>query len=499
MHIHEDGDLSLTGLGPDEAQRAVEDTINDHQRRMKALEDEGRSFSEKHEAADAMIADLRAKQEALREAQRFEAEKALNADASGLQRFIDGDKVRMRGPKNADDRRDSLWEPGLLDSRRNYGDWHRELKVLITQRSIAHAVLPERRGEPLTPKLDRALARHVERGPRFISQRIFGATGTGAEWIPTQMLVPDLDMAVQLRAEGTIVQQFRTIPMSTKVLTIPFADSGGTPYIQGNPVPDPAMYTGDLPGTDSRTHTAKTFAMRYPIDNDSAEDAIVDTYGVLRDMMSSDLVDGYEDAIFNSDTAGTHYHTGLASWNPASRWGASSFGGAADHRKAFIGLIPRADDISNTLDMGSLQTYDGVLQLRGMLQARSGRAILVFNEKFLYTKVFAFDELQKTDSAVGQVNDGRVTNIAGMPAFTSLFLTSDLAATGPYTGSGAKAGMVCVDPARFAHYERRGTLIELSRDAARGQTHMVATMRRTFKTNDPAASGKNVAYGYNLL
>lgn len=502
MHFCEDGDLSLTGMGPDEAQRAVEDTINEHKRLMRDLQQQGRSDGEKLEAAERMIDDLRVAVDAQKEALRWQAERDLSKDAAGLKRFVQSDgSLRILGPQGDDGDKDSTWEAGLLDSRANYGDWHRELKTLVSQRSVAIAM----RRSGTAPKIDRMIARHIERGPDWVSKRIFGESSQGADWIPTQMLVPDLDMAVQLMAEGTIAAQFRTVPMSTKVITIPFGSSGGTPYLQGEPVEDPAQYTSVLPGTAARTHTAKTFALRYSIDNDSAEDSIVDAYGALRDMIASDAVDGYEDAMINGDTAATHQDTGIASWNPASRWGASSFGGAADHRKAFIGLRGRAFDVTTggttvTLDMGSLQSFDGVMQLRGLLQARSRQAVLIANEKFLYTKIFAFDELQKTDSAVDFVRDGRVTSIAGMPVFLSLFMTSDLNATGIFDNSTTtKAGLLCVDASRFAHYERRGTVIELERDPTRGQSHLVATLRRTFKTNDPAASGANVAYGYNLL
>lgn len=492
-HINEDA-ISLDGLGPEQAQRKLEDTLNSHRQKLAEMERDGRQSAEKSEAIDKMVDDLRVAQAGLREAIQLQAERDLNADAAELRSFVDGDSIRWSGTQENDNA--DTYRAGLLDTRKIHGDWHRELKELVTQRTLARVF--RRHGN--SPRIDRAIRRHVEMGPSFISKRIFGAAGEGAEWIPTEMLTPDLDMAVQLMAEGTIAAQFRTVPMTTKVLTVPFGSSGGTPYLQGEPVDDPAQYTADLPGSANRTHTAKTFALRYSIDNDSAEDAIVDTYTVLREMIASDMVDGYEDAMINADTAGTHQDTGLSAWNPGDRWGAATFGTAADHRRAFIGLRARAFDISNTVDLGSKQTFDGKMELRSMLQSRSRSAVVIANEQYLYKKMFAFDELQRTDSAVGFVRDGRVTTLAGMPVFTSLFMTSDLNASGVYDNSTTtKAGIVCVDTTRFAHYERRGTLIELDRDPTRGQTNLVATLRRTFKTNDPAASGANVAYGFNLL
>lgn len=494
--MHEDV-VTLSGLSPEKAQERIEGTFLSHRSKLLELDQRGATAAEKLGQAERMIDELRVAQAGMREAMALSADRELSGPQSELRSFVQPDgKVRLFGPTTDDGNADTTWEPGLLDSRATYGEWHGRLKELVSIRSVAKIIRDGR----ATPKIDATIQRHVERGPKVITRGLFGATGYGAEWIPTQMLVPDLDRAVVLMSEGTLAGIFREVPMSTKVLTVPYGTTGGTPYLLGDPAADPAQFTAQLPGSDSRTHTAKTMAMRYPIDHDSAEDAIVDTWGVLREQMAMDLTDGYEDALINGDTTATHQDTGIASWNPASRWGGSTFGTTADHRRGFIGLRARAFDVSSTLDLSAAQTFAGLMQLRGTkLQSRSRTPAIIVGEALLYTKMYTWSEIQTTLSTVSTVRDGRILTIGGMPLYTSLFMQNDQAATGLYTGSGTYASVLIVDTSRFANFRRRGTLIELDREASRGMTHMVGTLRGKFGTNDPAASGKNVALGFKLL
>lgn len=476
---------------PEEAQRVIGDTLGRHSAVLATLEAQGRAQAERQEQVDKMIPEFRQAIAAVREGQMGVA---LAGEAVGpeseLRRFVRSDgTVRMMGEK----RHGEVYRDGLLDTRENHGWWHRELKQLYTLRSIVRT----RSSAGVSPMVDRMLEDHKRIAPPALA-RIFGATGTGAEWIPTENMVPDIDHAVGVLSEGRIASLFAVTPMSTEVVTVPFGSTGGTPYLQGEPISDPAMFTATMPTTANRTHTAKTLTLRYEVDNNSAEDAIIDAYAELSMLIASDLVDGEEDAIINGDTAATHQDTGLASWNPNGRWSAWTFGGSADHRRAWIGLRARAFDVSNTVDSSGAQTYDGAMAVRSMLQARSGGAAFIANEKYLYGKMMLFSQLQLTTSAVGQVQDGRILNVGGVPLYLSYFLTNDKAATGLYTGSGAYTELICADLTRFRRYIRRGAQVELQRDAARGVTQMISTWRGTFKTND-SATAKNAALGFKLL
>ena len=483
--------LLTPAMSADEVRTSINDTLARHATLLASLETAGRSMTEKQEVVDKLIPELRQTVAQLRESQTMGI---IQADPTGpeseLRRFVRADgSLRVRGEVTTDD----AWQDGILDSRESHGWWHRDLKQLVTLRSIVRT----RSQRGVSPKVDRMLANHVRNAPPMLA-RIFGATGSGAEWIPSENMVPDIDRAVAVMAEGRIAGLFQVVPMSTEVLTVPFATTGGTPYVQGEPVDNPAQYTATIPGSAARQHTSKTFALRYQLDNDSTEDAIIDTYGELSTMIASDMVDGEEDAIINGDTAATHQDTGIASWNPNGRWSATTFGGAADHRKAWIGLRARAFDVSNTWDQSGSQTYDGCMDTRSRLQARSRRAAFIANEKFVYGKMMTFSQVQANYSTVGMVQDGRVVNLGGVPVYISFFLTADKAATGLFTGSGTYTELICADLDRFRRYIRRGAMVELQRDITRGVTDMVSTWRGTFKTND-ASTAKNVALGYKLL
>lgn len=486
--------MDLDTSTPEAAQRSVVDGLGKHAAALRDLESQGRTVSDKLTAAEKMIGELRQGQAVLRETLQTAAFQATQGDESELRSFVEpSGKVRLRG-RGTDN---ELWTPGLLDSGKVYGEWHGRYLELVGMRSLARIA-----SDGKSPKIDRALDHHVKSAPSAV-KRIFGEDNFGQEWIPTENLVPDLDRDLRIVAEGSVMAQFATVPMSTKVITYPFGTTGGTPYVQGEPVANPAQYTAVVPGTDNRTHTAKTLAMRYEVDNDSAEDAIVDTYAEFIAQMASDLADGEEDMAVNSDSAATSQDTGLASWNPNGRWGSSVFGGSADHRRPIVGLRARAFDIASSAavtDMGSVQTFDGLMALRGKLHARYGKASLMLcSEKWLYTKVLTMDEVQSSFSTVGQITaDGRVLTIAGMPVFTSLFMTDDLNASGVYDATTmTKSAVLLVNKLRFKRYLRRGALVEIARDITRGKTDVVATWRGTFKTND-AANTRNVVCGYNL-
>lgn len=483
--------IIASGMDENQARAALNDTLGRHGAVLQTLEAQGRATADKLQAIDQMLPEFRAAIATVREGQMGVAMAGESVGPeSELRRFIRPDgSVRMLGEK----RHGEVYRDGLLDAGESHGWWHRDLKQLYTLRSIVRT----RSASGASPMVDQMLEDHKRMAPPLLA-RIFGATGTGAEWIPTENMVPDIDHAVGVMSEGRIASLFAVTPMSTEVVTVPFGSTGGTPYLQGEPVSDPAMFTATMPTTANRTHTAKTLALRYEIDNNSAEDAIIDAYSELSMLIASDLVDGEEDAIINGDTAATHQDTGLASWNPNGRWSASTFGGSADHRRAWIGLRARAFDVSNTVDSNSAQTYDGAMVVRGMLQARSGGAAFIANEKYLYTKMMTFSQLQLTTSAVGQVQDGRIVNVGGVPLYLSFFLTNDKAATGLYTGSGTYTELLCADLSRFRRYVRRGSQVELQRDASRGVTQMVSTWRGTFKTND-SATAKNVSLGFKLL
>lgn len=484
---------------PEEAHAGLMDVLGTIARQLDNVTARGDGDGAKLEVHDKSITDLRGALAEVKASLGAEAMRDLQGPEAELRSFVGKDgRIRWTGRATSEE----LWQDGLLDTERDLGDWHVEAKRLHGALSLARVARGAGTGrDGDAPKIQAAYRAHMERAPGIVKRAIFGDSSNDA-FIPTQNLVPDLDRDLRIVAEGSIASQFPVVPMSSKVITYPFASAGGTPYLQGAAVSDPAQFTASLPGDDARSHTAKTLAMRYEMDRDSTEDAIIDSLAEFSLQMAYDLTDGEEDAILNGDTTASHGDTGIAAWNPNGRWGGSSWGGTADHRRAWIGLRHRALDIGATaaLDMGSLQTFDGVAQLRSMLAARYGRATIgICSEKWLYLKVLTMDEVQKTDSAVGTAGaDGRVLTLAGIPLFTSLFMDDQLNASGIYDNSiKTKSGLVLVNKMRFRRYLRRGARVEIATDITRGKLDIVGTWRGTFKTNDADAT-RNVVYGYNL-
>ena len=486
----------------DEARSALMGVLGSIASQLDTVQARGEGDAAKLEVYDRSIADLRSSMDEVKVSLAAATYRDVQGPESELRGFVGKDgRVRMTGGKS-DER---LYQDGLLDTAQELGDWHRDLKRLFSAYNLARAVRLNPMGQPgEAPKLKRALVEHAEKAPANIKRAIFGDTSNDS-WIPTQLWVPDLDRDLRLMAEGSVMAQFATVQMSGKVLTYPFAMVGGRPYLQGAPNSNPAQYTASLPGTEDRTHTARTLAMRYELDRDSEEDAIVDVLSAFVEQMAADLTDAEEDAGINGDTTASHGDTGLANWDPNGRWSENTgtFGGSDDHRRAWIGLRHRALDIGSTatLDMGSLQTFDGVMQLRSKLGARYGRATIgICSEKFMYLKILTMDEVQKSDSTVGTASpDGRVLTLAGMPLFTSIFMADDLNATGLYDNSTkTKSGIVLANKLRFKRMIRRGAMVEIAPDITRGKLDIVSTWRGRFGTNDGPTT-RNVVYGYNLL
>jgi hypothetical protein len=480
---------------PAESQARLVNLLGQHATVLDSLTAQNRSQAERLETVDKMIPELRQSMAELR-ANIAAASIPTGGPESELRQYVKPDgKIRLIGGASDGE----LWQPGLLDDGATHGEWHRRMKELVGMRSVARIA----RAAGDSPKLDKAIARHRAMAPLAI-RAAFGDSAND-DWQPTENFSADLERAFIAVSEGTIAAQFPEVAMSSGVLTVPYAGVGGKPYLRGNVVADPAQFTKSLPDIDNRTHTAKTFAMRIQLDADSAEDAVVDAYQGLMESMAYDLADGVEDAMVNGDTTASHGDTGIANWSPELRWGdpaTETFGSTADHRRAWIGLRHWALDIgaTATTDLGSTQTFDGFMGLRGKLAARSGGAIGIVSERVMYSKILTMTQVQESQSVVGTANpDGRVLTLGGIALFVSPFMSNELTAAGIYDGvTKTKSGIVLASKLGWKRYVRRGQRIEIASDITRGTRDMVGTIRMVFKSSHPSTA-RIAAYGYNLL
>jgi hypothetical protein len=416
-------------------------------------------------------------------------------------RYVAADgRVQVKGAY-LDDRRPA--KPGLIDDIPTC-DVQRDLQRAAFAKKVV--ALASTRGGPVpTPEIDAEIRHLVGLLPEAIRapiQKTFTDASTyGAEWIPD--VVPGY-LEMGLRDARVLANEFTRVQMPAKEWRPPFLTTGLTPYLKGSAgsSDDPAKYRASSLATTNLTVTATGFAVRALIDEDAAEDSVIPAMPLLEQEEMAALIDGEEDALCNADTAATHQDSIATPWNPRSRW-AGSMGGSDDHRRAWIGLRARAFDVSNTTDQGSAQTYAGLLALRSTLAAphgRSGRLILLTSIEVYCQKLLGLAEVITVDKygPNATVLSGEVASIGGMKIIVSDFMTSDLAATGLYTGSGAKSSWVIANLDRFWIGERRGIRVESQKDVNSGVTAIVTTRREAFATRD-SASHKNVALGYNLL
>jgi len=447
---------------------------------------------------EAMKTDLVRANQALAELQRAPAPAADGPD-SMLRSFVrDDGKVRAVGELSEQEG----WVPGLLDSEPVCA-WQKELQDLVETRNIVRRIRTgsdPTRAKAASPRCDLRIRRHVERAPASI-KRAFGDISTaGAEWYP-DILLPVVEREFML--ERRVAALFKVVPMSGKNLLHPFLSTGLRPYLKsaigGD---DPSQYTSSSLTTAQRSIDAVGFAVRSQLDEEATEDAIVDSMGIIRQELIAALVDGEEDAILNGDSAATHQDTGLSGWNIRSRWGSSGLGGAADHRRAWIGLRARATDVSNTTDGGSAETTAGFLTSLATMDSPhglSGDRVCIVSPEYYLAKMLGLSEVLTAEKfgPKATVLTGQLAALLGTPIVLSEFIDKQLNASGVYDNTTkTKTGYLNLNRARFFLGMRRGSAVEIEKDITRGLYNLVSTVREVFFTLD-SSTKKNVAWDYN--
>lgn len=390
------------------------------------------------------------------------------------------------------------FQPGLLDDPAPKCEWQRSAQVAYEEVAIAELCTGR-----TAAKARARLARLFSVAPNPEIKRLFSdASGTGTEWIPSEVVMPELERDLMLQTRGRVAGLFGVTPMSSKTVSSPFLSGGLRPYLKGaQTADDPARYTASTATTAERSRTAVGMAVRAQLDDDTTEDAVVDSAPVFRELVIQALLDGEEDAILNGDTAASHQDA-IASWDIRGRWGTSGLGTSADHRRAWIGLRARAYDVSSTADLNSTQTFAGFLSQRGALTAPHGTVgnlVWLIPDEYYIKKVLGFAEVVTLEKygPGATIMSGEVGKAGGARIMITQFLSADLATTGLYTGSGSTSSAVLVNVDRFKRGLRRGTTVEIARDATRGVRDVVATLREVFYSLDGSAT-KNVHVAFNL-
>lgn len=443
-----------------------------------------------HEQLDAKVADLKSAVQTLHEKAAF-SPSPVSGSENELKQFVREDgRVRAVGEATKEDG----WMPGLLDSE-PVCRWQADFQRAVEVRNIVRFA----RKDGKSPAADRAVKRLLDRAPDTVRRAFADSSGAGAEWIPDLVLpTVERDLTLQRRVAGL----FQTMPMSAKDIKLPFLSTGFRPYLKGTVTgDDPAQYASSSLTTDQRNITAVGFAVRTQIDEDAAEDSIVDSYGIIRQELLTAIVDGEEDAIINGDT-GTHQDTGIANWDIRSRWGTTGLGSAADHRRAWIGLRARAADVSCTTDGSGAETYAGFMAGRAALDAPHGVAgdlVCIVSPEYLLAKMVNFSEVLTVDKMGPNafILSGQLASLGGVPLVISEFVDKAYNASGVYDNvTTNKTGFLLLNRQRFKLGVRRGSSVELDKDITRGIYNQVVTVREVLFTTD-GSTRKNVHWNYN--
>jgi hypothetical protein len=161
------------------------------------------------------------------------------------------------------------FQPGLLDDPAPKCEWQRAAQVAYEEVAIAELCTGR-----TAAKARARLARLFSVAPNPEIKRLFSdASGTGTEWIPSEVVMPELERDLMLQTRGRVAGLFGVTPMSSKTVSSPFLSGGLRPYLKGaQTADDPARYTASTATTAERSRTAVGMAVRAQLDDDTTEE-----------------------------------------------------------------------------------------------------------------------------------------------------------------------------------------------------------------------------------
>lgn len=393
-----------------------------------------------------------------------------------------------------------IYRPGFFDDKIPKSAHQFEAQQLVEALAWARWA----RSEKQVARCWRALDRHMRRGPPALAKVWADNATEGGEFIVTTPLAT-LERTMEL--ERRLEAAFGTMDIASSTATHPFLTTGVQFFSHGVPSlgdMNPGELQKTVPVTAERTITTSTFTGALPGDLDAIDDSIVEWIPMANDLLARARVDMFEDAMINSDNAAVHGDTAFATWNPRSRW--QVLGSSQDHRATILGFRQRAFDVDATVttaatDFSTSQTVASYMSAPvGMSGAQAfGDLIYLTSPEHFLAKILIDTNLLTVDKYGPQatIQVGEVGRIGRHPLLLSEFMTSDLAATGLYTGAGALTSMLIVNRGRYRVVRRRGMSIVLERSALRHTAWAIASLRMGLHSFDSTTTA-NLRYLYNL-
>lgn len=392
------------------------------------------------------------------------------------------------------------WCPGLLDDPAPKSDWQKEAQTIGEEIAWCKAM-----NGSVSIELWKGFRDHMASGPASIAKVFADNTGEGGEFIvsiPMSMLQRTAEMERKIEALLPMIN----VPSST--VTMPFLTTGVQPFIHGVPASgdvNPADLPKSVPTTAERTISVKTLTVSVPVDRDAAEDSIIAAIPLMQMLVGEALRDGSEDALINGDTTASHGDTGIAGWNPRSRWGV--LGSSQDHRRAWIGFRQRAFDVDATVttaatDYNATQTVAAYIgALAGMSSPHAfGDIVYITSPEHYLAKILVDSNVLTVDKygPSATVLTGEVGKIGGHPLILSEFVDKQYNTAGIYDDiTKTTTGLLIVNLSRFLMAQRRGMRVEVETVVRNNTTYVVASERKTLHSFD-GNTVANCRWLYNL-
>lgn len=327
-----------------------------------------------------------------------------------------------------------------------------------------------------------------------------GNAGYGAEWVPTEF---SAEFNEFLRVQPNLPNKFKWWVMPTSGSGYyPFQNGRATVYLGGESLVDNAAQARKTNiATGQKLFTPKLFIGALVSSENLIEDSIIDMVTMIRQELTTAILEGLEDAIINGDTTAAHMddvHT-------------TTYTPAYSIRKAIDGLrhqavadtatydseVPSGDTALDALTINGIQY---AINLMGVPGLDTANCLFITG---LHGKEQFYQALIKEDvmGILPYLISGVLPPIGGVSTYISGMYEEAQDSDGFYNDGTAAAtsyhtSFLCVHLPSFRIAQRRGITLEMSKDILTQQQQFVATGRFDFgkvcaSTLDPCVAGIN--------